>query len=61
MLVMDQKFSIIMTGTGVVALAGIVVNNNIRSDRHFPGALPADATTWMRLSLRRNSVFVRCC
>ena len=29
MLVMDQKFSIIMTGTGVVALAGIVVNNNI--------------------------------
>jgi multidrug efflux pump len=29
MLVMDQPFSIIMTGTGVVALAGIVVNNNI--------------------------------
>jgi len=29
MLVMDQYFSIIMTGTGVVALAGIVVNNNI--------------------------------
>lgn len=29
MLVMDQKFSIIMTGTGIVALAGIVVNNNI--------------------------------
>ncbi|SHE66862.1 multidrug efflux pump [Litoreibacter ascidiaceicola] len=29
MLVMDQAFSIIMTGTGVVALAGIVVNNNI--------------------------------
>lgn len=29
MLVMDQTFSIIMTGTGVVALAGIVVNNNI--------------------------------
>jgi multidrug efflux pump len=29
MLVMDQSFSIIMTGTGVVALAGIVVNNNI--------------------------------
>jgi len=29
MLVMGQKFSIIMTGTGVVALAGIVVNNNI--------------------------------
>jgi multidrug efflux pump len=29
MLVMDQSFSIIMTGTGIVALAGIVVNNNI--------------------------------
>ncbi|MGF1659343.1 MAG: efflux RND transporter permease subunit [Rubrimonas sp.] len=29
MMVMDQTFSIIMTGTGVVALAGIVVNNNI--------------------------------
>ncbi len=29
MLVMAQPFSIIMTGTGVVALAGIVVNNNI--------------------------------
>ena len=29
MIVMDQAFSIIMTGTGIVALAGIVVNNNI--------------------------------
>ena len=29
MLVMDQTFSFIMTGTGIVALAGIVVNNNI--------------------------------
>lgn len=29
MLVMGQTFSFIMTGTGVVALAGIVVNNNI--------------------------------
>lgn len=29
MAVMGQKFSIIMTGTGVVALAGIVVNNAI--------------------------------
>ncbi|MEL6411923.1 MAG: efflux RND transporter permease subunit [Pseudomonadota bacterium] len=29
MVVMDQPFSIIMTGTGIVALAGIVVNNNI--------------------------------
>ena len=29
MMVMGQTFSIIMTGTGVVALAGIVVNNNI--------------------------------
>jgi len=27
--VMSQPFSIIMTGTGIVALAGIVVNNNI--------------------------------
>ncbi|WP_224814852.1 efflux RND transporter permease subunit [Hasllibacter sp. MH4015] len=29
MIFMDQTFSIIMTGTGIVALAGIVVNNNI--------------------------------
>lgn len=29
MMVMDQPFSVIMTGTGIVALAGIVVNNNI--------------------------------
>ena len=29
MIAMDQTFSIIMTGTGIVALAGIVVNNNI--------------------------------
>jgi len=26
---MNQAFSVIMTGTGIVALAGIVVNNNI--------------------------------
>ena len=29
MVVLNQPFSIIMTGTGIVALAGIVVNNNI--------------------------------
>ncbi len=29
MMAMQQPFSIIMTGTGIVALAGIVVNNNI--------------------------------
>ncbi|MBK5933095.1 multidrug efflux pump [Rhodovulum imhoffii] len=29
MMAMGQPFSIIMTGTGIVALAGIVVNNNI--------------------------------
>lgn len=29
MIIMQQPFSIIMTGTGIVALAGIVVNNNI--------------------------------
>lgn len=29
MLVTGQKFSVIMTGTGIVALAGIVVNNSI--------------------------------
>jgi multidrug efflux pump len=29
MMVMGQPFSIVMTGTGIVALAGIVVNNNI--------------------------------
>jgi multidrug efflux pump len=43
MLVMDQTFSIIMTGTGIVALAGIVVNNNIVSDRHLPGIQPLHA------------------
>ncbi len=29
LLLLDQKFSIVMTGLGIVALAGIVVNNNI--------------------------------
>ncbi len=29
MMIMGQTFSVIMTGTGIVALAGIVVNNNI--------------------------------
>jgi len=29
LIVMNQTFSIIMTGTGIMALAGIVVNNNI--------------------------------
>ena len=29
MLIMEQPFSVIMTGIGIVALAGIVVNNNI--------------------------------
>jgi hypothetical protein len=37
MLVMDQPFSIIMTGTGIVALAGIVVNNNIVLIDTYPG------------------------
>ena len=43
MLAMGQTFSIIMTGTGIVALAGIVVNNNIvlidtyqEYERHMP-------------------------
>ena len=29
LMLMEQKFSIVMTGLGIVALAGIVVNNNI--------------------------------
>ncbi len=29
MMIFEQPFSVIMTGTGIVALAGIVVNNNI--------------------------------
>ena len=29
MIITGQTFSVIMTGTGVVALAGIVVNNSI--------------------------------
>ncbi|MBN2905929.1 MAG: efflux RND transporter permease subunit [Rhodobacteraceae bacterium] len=44
MLVMGQPFSIIMTGVGIVALAGIVVNNNIvlidtyqEYERYMPG------------------------
>ncbi|RYH10389.1 efflux RND transporter permease subunit [Tropicimonas sp. IMCC6043] len=43
MLVMDQTFSIIMTGTGIVALAGIVVNNNIvliDTYQEFSGYMP---------------------
>ncbi|MEM9522641.1 MAG: efflux RND transporter permease subunit [Pseudomonadota bacterium] len=43
MIVWEQPFSIIMTGTGIVALAGIVVNNNIvlidtyqEYSRHMP-------------------------
>ncbi|MEM6354691.1 MAG: efflux RND transporter permease subunit [Pseudomonadota bacterium] len=42
-LVMGQTFSIIMTGLGIVALAGIVVNNNIvLIDRYqeFAGSMP---------------------
>jgi len=51
MLVMDQTFSIIMTGTGIVALAGIVVNNNIilidtfQEYRRYLPALEAIART----------------
>ncbi|QIE54538.1 efflux RND transporter permease subunit [Pikeienuella piscinae] len=43
MMVMGQPFSIIMTGTGVVALAGIVVNNNIvliDTYREFAAEMP---------------------
>ncbi len=43
MLAMDQTFSIIMTGTGVLALAGIVVNNNIvliDTFREFSATMP---------------------
>ncbi|MEM7546719.1 MAG: efflux RND transporter permease subunit [Pseudomonadota bacterium] len=43
MMVMGQTFSIIMTGTGIVALAGIVVNNNIvliDTYREFSEKLP---------------------
>jgi multidrug efflux pump len=43
MMILQQPFSIIMTGTGIVALAGIVVNNNIvlidtyqEYSRHMP-------------------------
>jgi multidrug efflux pump len=57
MLVMDQTFSIIMTGTGIVALAGIVVNNNIilidtyqEYSRYMPGleAIARTAETRLR-------------
>ena len=43
MLVMDQTFSIIMTGTGIVALAGIVVNNNIVLIDTYLGIQPLHA------------------
>ncbi|MEM8878695.1 MAG: efflux RND transporter permease subunit, partial [Pseudomonadota bacterium] len=49
MLVTGQRFSIIMTGTGVVALAGIVVNNSIvlmdtyNRHRRSGGLAPIDA------------------
>ena len=49
MLVTGQRFSIIMTGTGVVALAGIVVNNSIvlmdtyNRHRRAGGLAPIDA------------------
>ena len=35
MLVMGRTFQIIMTGVGIISLAGIVVNNNIVLNRHL--------------------------
>ncbi len=35
LLTFSQTFSVILTGIGIVALAGIVVNNNIHFDRHL--------------------------
>ncbi len=43
MIVMDQTFSIIMTGTGIVALAGHRGEQQHRADRHLPGVLGPDA------------------
>ena len=60
MLVMQQPFSVIMTGTGIVALAGIVVNNNIvliDTYQEFSQTMPR----MRRLFARLNNVFAPCC
>ncbi|TRD20802.1 efflux RND transporter permease subunit [Palleronia caenipelagi] len=56
MIVMGQPFSVIMTGTGIVALAGIVVNNNIvlidtyqEFSRHMPRLEAIVRTAEMRI------------
>ena len=40
LLITDQPFGIVMSGVGVIALAGIVVNNNIVADRHVQHLAP---------------------
>jgi len=56
MMFMQQPFSIIMTGTGIVALAGIVVNNNIvlidtyqEYSRYMPRLEAISRTAQMRI------------
>ncbi|MFT7510506.1 MAG: multidrug efflux pump [Sulfitobacter sp.] len=56
MMVMQQPFSVIMTGTGIVALAGIVVNNNIvlidtyqEYSRYMPRLEAISRTAQMRI------------
>ena len=46
LLLVDQPFGIIMSGIGVIALAGIVVSQQHRADRHLQRA--ARAAAWSR-------------
>ncbi len=34
-MIMGQPFGVVMTGIGIIANAGVIVNNNMRSDRYL--------------------------
>ncbi len=61
MLVMAQPFSVIMTGTGIVALAGIVVNNNIvliDTYQEYAGYMPRLEAITRTVEARIRPVFL---
>ncbi|MDE0306956.1 MAG: efflux RND transporter permease subunit [Albidovulum sp.] len=61
MIVMKQPFSIIMTGTGIVALAGIVVNNNIvliDTYQEYSAIMPRLEAIVKTVELRLRPVFL---
>jgi len=60
MLVMDQTFQHYHDGHGIVALAGIVVNNNIMPDRPYQEFKPVHAAG-SRRSIARQSVASALC